>query len=45
MKVLWHDHTFVRKCTLNALCLLNFVYEIEMYDLLQLEEVKGSTLR
>ena len=22
MKVLWQDHTFVMKCTLNALCLL-----------------------
>ena len=25
MKVLWQDHTFVMKCTLNALCLLSLI--------------------
>ena len=26
MKVLWQHHTFVMKCTLNALCLLMHMY-------------------
>ncbi len=32
MKVLWQDHTFVMKCTLNALCLLNVYSPIKNSD-------------
>ncbi len=30
MKVLWQDHTFVMKYTLNALCLLIQFYELQV---------------
>ena len=38
MKVLWQDHTFVMKCTLNALCLLS-ILNIQWYPVVFLEYV------
>ncbi len=38
MKVLWQDHTFVMKCTLNALCLMIIVHQF----IITLSEAIGS---
>ena len=35
MKVLWQDHTFVMKCTLNALCLIWNVVHLQMDRVLE----------